>query len=155
MVSCLIPVTLSSRWQTIFCGLLYRSCLKVCLQLWGSGCVSTRGSSNIVWGMYRTVGENDDPIVSMRCMGLDHWIRCAPVRVMHLKKQRSQAIYGVIFQNYCLTIIGILGSSLRICFKSLYFFTWNTVVFWDRESLAINTIICVIHELCIMFLNTV
>jgi len=33
------------------------------------------------------VDEHDNAIVSMRCMGFDHWIPCATASDMHLKKQ--------------------------------------------------------------------
>jgi len=110
----------SDTWYTvcamiIVCELLYRTWFKVCLQFWDRGCVSTRWSSCIVWGICHTVVEQDNSIISVRFMGFGHWTPCATASVMYLKKQRSQTICCVMFQTYCLTrnqIIGALFTNL-------------------------------------------
>jgi len=156
MISCLIPVTLSSRWQAIFCGLLYRSCLKVCLQLWGSGFVSTRRSSNIVWEMYHTVVEHDDPTVSMRCMVFDHWISCAPASDMYLKKQMTQDICCVIFQTYSLIKDQIKSKLFR---NLVYLLTALHLEYCKQLEREIHqqylTLSCVMHRLCNPVLYTI
>jgi len=63
--------------------------------------------------MYLTVVEHDNPIVSMRCMGFDHWISCASTRDMYLKKQRNEDIFCVIFQTYYLTKDQMMGNLFR------------------------------------------
>jgi len=62
--------------------------------------------------MYLKVVEHDNPIVSMRFMGFDHWISCAPTSDMYLKKQKSEDIFCVIFQTYYLTKYQIMGNLL-------------------------------------------
>jgi hypothetical protein len=85
--SILIPHTSSAQWYEIFCELLYWSGFKICLQLWGRGCVSTTRNSCIVWGIYTTVVEHDNPIVPTWCMGFGHWIPWATASEIYLKNQ--------------------------------------------------------------------
>jgi hypothetical protein len=109
-VCSLITDTLSAQWEVITCDLMYRSCFKFCLQLWDRGCVSTRRSSCIVWGICHTVVEHDNSIVSTWSMMFGHWIPYATASDMCLKKERYQTIYCVIFQTYCVTRNQIKGT---------------------------------------------
>ena len=63
--------------------------------------------------MYLTVVEHDNPIVSMRFMGFDHWISCAPTSDMYIKKQKNQDTICVIFQTYYLTKDQRMGNLFR------------------------------------------
>ena len=106
--------------------------------------------------MYHTVVEHDDPIVSMRCMGLDHLISCAPASDMYLIKQITQDICCVTFQNDCLTKDQINGNLFRNLVSRSTSFHLENCKQLERENhkLAL-TQSCVMHRLWNPVLNTI
>ena len=99
--------------------------------------------------------EHDNFIESMRCMGFDHWIPCATASVMYLRKKRSQAVYCVLFQNYCVTKNQIMGTlftnviPLSTAFHLEY--CKQLQIENHQEYLTLRR---VIHRLCNIFQST-
>jgi len=54
-----------------------------------------------VWGIYPTVVEHDNPVLSMKCMGFDRWITCAPASDLYLK---SKVLSLYVVYNFRLNV---------------------------------------------------